>query len=80
MKIKIIKLLLLFTTLYFCWSWLTDTSCQLDGCERESQGWKTDYNLLDKNIFKGGCYTIPCKPLGGTISGYCSKEHASQGM
>jgi|SaaInlStandDraft_1057018.scaffolds.fasta_scaffold626133_1 hypothetical protein len=79
MKIKVIKLLLLFTALYFSWSWLTDNSCELDGCEREGKGWKNSYTLLDKGIADGGCYNVPCRPVGAS-GGYCSKSHAYKGM
>lgn len=76
---KLLKPVLICLVLYFVFSWMFDTTCDLSGCEREGEGWKTSYTLVGKSIADGGCYDVPCRPVGST-GGYCSKNHALKGM
>ncbi len=77
---KIIKIGLLLVGIYLVYGFLFDSTCKLNGCKREGEGWSNSTSLLDKPEIKGGCSQLPCRPIGRSSGGYCSREHALEDM
>ncbi len=77
---KLIKLGVVAISVYFAFSFLTDSSCKLKGCKRDGEGWSNNITLLDKKETEGGCSQLPCRPIGKSSGGYCSREHALEDM
>jgi hypothetical protein len=67
---SLMQLVLVGIVVYFLYSWLTDDTCRLSGCDNKAIGWKY-YEEHQPGVF-GGCIGA-CRM--GDSGGYCSKEH-----
>ena len=67
---NLFQLVLLAVVVYLLFSWITDDTCRLSGCDNKATGWKY-YEEHQSGVF-GGCIGA-CRM--SSSGGYCSKEH-----